>query len=96
MNREVLYLGRRRNAYIEGLELEESESLLDELWAHATQKTFTYSHEWSVGDVLMWDNRATLHRRDPFDQTARRYMMRTQIKGSCAPRATGSVVNRSA
>jgi taurine dioxygenase len=84
-DRDALYLGRRRNAYIEGLEVEESEKLLDELWAHATQEQFTYSHTWRVGDVLMWDNRATLHRRDPFDQTARRYMLRTQISGEAAP-----------
>jgi taurine dioxygenase len=38
-----------------------------------------------VGDVLMWDNRTTLHRRDPFDPSARRLMYRTQIKGKSAP-----------
>ncbi|HUS98256.1 MAG TPA: TauD/TfdA family dioxygenase, partial [Hyphomicrobiaceae bacterium] len=59
--REVLYLGRRRNAYVEGLELADSETLLDGLWAHATQQKYTYAHQWQVGDVLMWDNRATLH-----------------------------------
>lgn len=86
--REVLYLGRRRNAYIEGLDLDASESLLDELWAHASQEQFTYCHTWDVGDVLMWDNRATLHRRDPFDPNARRYMLRTQVKSAVAPRAS--------
>ncbi|MEM7190615.1 MAG: TauD/TfdA family dioxygenase [Pseudomonadota bacterium] len=85
--REALYLGRRRNAYIEGLELAESEELLDELWTYATQPQFTYSHTWQVGDVLMWDNRATLHRRDPFDPDARRYMLRTQIQCATPPRA---------
>jgi taurine dioxygenase len=85
--REVLYLGRRRNAYIEGLELAQSERLLDELWAHATQPRYTYAHAWRVGDVLMWDNRSTLHRRDPFDAAARRYMLRTQIKCDSPPRA---------
>ncbi|MEL7542947.1 MAG: TauD/TfdA family dioxygenase [Pseudomonadota bacterium] len=85
--REVLYLGRRRNAYVEGMSLEESEALLDALWAHATQDAFAYSHTWSIGDVLMWDNRATLHRRDPFDASARRYMLRTQISGAVVPQA---------
>ena len=84
--REVLYLGRRRNAYVEGLDLAASEALLDELWAHAARDEFTYRHVWSVGDVLMWDNRATLHRRDLFDQEARRYMLRTQIGSEVAPR----------
>ncbi len=82
---DVLFLGRRRNAYIEGLSLDESEQLLDELWSFATQDQFSYSHQWRVGDVLMWDNSATLHRRDPFDPLARRYMLRTQIKGKGVP-----------
>ncbi len=83
--REVLFLGRRRNAYVEGLSLAQSEKLLDDLWQHATADNLSYSHQWQVGDVLMWDNRATLHRRDPFDQNARRYMLRTQIKGKERP-----------
>lgn len=83
--RDVLYLGRRRNAYVEGMALEDSEALLDELWAFATRPEFTYAHEWRVGDLLMWDNRSTLHRRDPFDANARRYMLRTQIQGQAMP-----------
>ncbi|MFK7945850.1 MAG: TauD/TfdA dioxygenase family protein [Paracoccaceae bacterium] len=84
---EVLYLGRRRNAYVEGLGQEESDALLDDLWAHATQPQFAYTHRWAVGDLLMWDNRATLHRRDPFDVAARRLMHRTQIRGAKPPEA---------
>jgi alpha-ketoglutarate-dependent taurine dioxygenase len=82
---EVLFLGRRRNAYVEDLSLQQSEQLLDELWQQATAPHLSYSHQWQVGDVLMWDNRSTLHRRDPFDQNARRYILRTQIKGSKPP-----------
>src|SRR5207249_2168809 len=78
--RPCLFLGRRRNSYIVGMELDESEALLDELWAHATQAQFTFCQEWRVGDVLIWDNRCTLHRRDSFDPNARRLMHRTQIK----------------
>ncbi|MEA3193430.1 MAG: taurine dioxygenase [Betaproteobacteria bacterium] len=78
--RQALFLGRRRNSYIEGLELAESEALLDALWAHATQARFVFRQEWRVGDVVIWDNRCTLHRRDPFDPAARRLMHRTQIK----------------
>ncbi len=83
--REALYLGRRRNAWVEGLERAESEALLDELWAHATQDQYCYKHRWRVGDVLIWDNRATLHRRDPFDAAARRLMHRTQVRGGARP-----------
>ncbi|HXU42738.1 MAG TPA: TauD/TfdA family dioxygenase [Burkholderiales bacterium] len=78
--RRALFLGRRRNSYVEGLELAESEALLDALWQHATQARFVFRQEWRVGDVVVWDNRCTLHRRDPFDPAARRLMHRTQIK----------------
>jgi len=86
-NRRVLYLGRRRNAYIEGLSLLESEALLDELWDHATREELEWHNEWRVGDLVLWDNRCTMHRRDPFDAESRRVMHRTQIKGETRPRA---------
>ena len=79
--RPALFLGRRRNSYIVGLELAESEALLDRLWAHATQPAFTFRQQWQPGDLILWDNRCTLHRRDAFDPAARRIMHRTQIKG---------------
>lgn len=79
-----LYLGRRRNAYVMGLELAESERLLDEIWSYV--ETAVYRHRWAVGDLVLWDNRTTMHRRDAFDPKARRVMHRTQIKGSGAPR----------
>lgn len=77
-----LYLGRRRNAWLEGLSLEESNALLDQIWATATADALAWRHHWRVGDVVMWDNRCVMHRRDAFDPTARRVMHRTQIKGS--------------
>ena len=80
--RRVLYLGRRRNAYIGGLPLAESEALLDELWSFASRDEITWRNEWQVGDVVLWDNRCTMHRRDPFDPHSRRIMHRTQIKGA--------------
>ena len=83
--RPALYLGRRRNAYIEGLELAESEALLDELWQHVDDDRFTWTNVWRPGDLVLWDNRCTMHRRDPFDPDARRIMHRTQIKGGGRP-----------
>jgi alpha-ketoglutarate-dependent taurine dioxygenase len=80
----ALYLGRRRNAYIVGLELAESERLLEELWSYV--ETAVYRHRWAVGDLVLWDNRTTMHRRDAFDPTSRRIMHRTQIKGSAKPK----------
>jgi taurine dioxygenase len=80
----ALYLGRRRNAYVIGLELDESERLLDEIWSFV--ETAVYRHQWALGDLVLWDNRTTMHRRDAFDGKARRVMHRTQIKGSSAPK----------
>jgi taurine dioxygenase len=79
--RRALYLGRRRNAYIEGLSLDDSNALLDEIWTRATRDSLTWRHQWEVGDLVLWDNRCTLHRRDAFDPAARRVMHRTQIRG---------------
>ncbi|BAM89604.1 TauD/TfdA family dioxygenase [Bradyrhizobium oligotrophicum S58] len=84
--RQMLYLGRRRNAYLVGLELAESEALLDELWTYVARPEFAWEHVWKVGDLVIWDNRSTMHRRDPFDDHARRIMHRTQIKGTDRPR----------
>ncbi len=85
--RRALYLGRRRNAYIGGLPLAESEALLDELWSYTAREDVSWGHEWRTGDVVLWDNRCTMHRRDPFDPESRRVLHRTQIKGETRPSA---------
>jgi taurine dioxygenase len=85
--RKALYLGRRRNAYIGGLPLAESEVLLDELWRYATQDELTWRNEWRTGDLVLWDNRCTMHRRDAFDPPFSRILHRTQIKGEMPPSA---------
>jgi taurine dioxygenase len=79
--REALFLGRRCNAYIPGLSLADSEALLDALWAHATKDEFTWHQQWRAGDLILWDNRCVMHRRDAFDPATRRVMHRTQIQG---------------
>jgi taurine dioxygenase len=77
--RDALFLGRRTNGYVQGLPVAESESLLDALWAECTRPGLVYRHEWQVGDVLLWDNRCVIHRREAFDPSSRRIMHRTQI-----------------
>ena len=77
----MLFLGRRHAAYVNGCSLEESEALLNELWAHATQPRFCYEHDWAVGDVVVWDNRATLHKRDAFSSESRRVLYAAQVEG---------------
>ena len=79
--RKALFLGRRPSSYVVGLPVADSEALLDALWAHATQPRFAMCHRWQLGDVLMWNNLAVLHRRDPFDPKTRRIMHRSQIRG---------------
>jgi alpha-ketoglutarate-dependent taurine dioxygenase len=79
--RKALFLGRRRNAYINELDLDDSERLLDELWTHATRPELTWYQQWRVGDLILWDNRCVMHRRDEFDPASRRLMHRSQIKG---------------
>ena len=79
--RNMLFLGRRHGAYVNGCSLEDSEALLDSLWAHATQLRFCYEHRWQPGDVVVWDNRAALHRRDPFDPESRRVLYAAQVEG---------------
>jgi len=79
--RKALFLGRRPNAYIPGLPLAESEALLDALWAHCTKPEFAWYQQWRAGDLILWDNRCVMHRRDAFDPTTRRVMHRTQIQG---------------
>lgn len=83
----VLYLGRRRMSYISGLTLDDSEALLNELWQYPAAAHCIYKHRWTVGDLVLWDNRTTMHRRDPFPPAERRLMHRTQIKGVAAPAA---------
>ena len=85
---DALYLGRRPHAYVDGLPLDESEALLEALWAHAANPAFSWHHQWKLGDILVWDNRCAMHRRDAFDPQARRVMHRTQCKG--APLIEGS------
>ena len=84
--RKALYIGRRQNTYVNGLPLEESEALLDALWAHAEDLgTRTWHQRWRVGDLVIWDNRCVMHRRDAFSPAVRRVMHRTQVKAEAAP-----------
>jgi len=79
----ALYLGRRRvfpSQYIIGWDRKESEEMLDFLWEHATQDQFKYTHVWELGDMILWDNRCTMHYRDPINSDQLRVMHRTQMQ----------------
>jgi len=77
--RKALFLGRRDWAYIPGLSLADSEALLDEIWSYAAPAQFVWTQQWRVGDVVIWDNRSALHKRDDFDPAQRRLMRRCQV-----------------
>jgi alpha-ketoglutarate-dependent 2,4-dichlorophenoxyacetate dioxygenase len=78
--RKVLYLASHISG-IAGMLPAESRALLGELMAFATQPQFVYAHTWQVGDVVMWDNLATMHRAMPFDdQRYRRDVRRTTVR----------------
>jgi taurine dioxygenase len=79
--RKALYVNRLMTLSIEGLPEDESEELLDYLFDHQEQPQFVYQHVWRVGDILMWDNRCTLHARTDFSAEERRLMRRVAILG---------------
>ena len=58
-----------------------SEALLAKLWQHATQDKLKWTHDWAVGDLILWDNRCTMHQRTTIDHTQPRVMHRALIKG---------------
>jgi len=76
---KALYLDSTTTVGIEGMGDAAGSALLDEIYAFATQPEFVYRHVWKVGDVVMWDNGFTMHRRELFDPAARRLMKRTTI-----------------
>ena len=77
--KKVLYLGRREWAFIPGLSLDDSETLLGELWSYAATDSNTWGQQWQPGDLIIWDNRRVLHRRDDFPADSRRLMKRCQV-----------------
>jgi taurine dioxygenase len=81
--RKALYLNPNRMERIVGLERAESDRLLDELTAHATQPRYQYRHKWRQGDILIWDNRCTMHKANAdYPEGSRRFMHRIIVEGT--------------
>ena len=80
--RTSLYISPIYNDEVEGMEKTEAKALIDELTAFASQQQFVFSHRWETDDIVMWDNRCTMHAVTPFDPTERRVMHRTTIMGT--------------
>ncbi|MBL22355.1 MAG: taurine catabolism dioxygenase TauD [Rhodospirillaceae bacterium] len=79
--KKCLFLGRRLNSYIFDHSVEESEELLDAIWAHTCRDRYVWEHKWDVGDLLVWDNRCTMHHRNAFPADARRLMHKSITAG---------------
>ncbi len=81
--RKALYLNPNRMEQVAGMERAESDRLLDGLIAHATEERFQYRHKWSPGDVLVWDNRCSMHKANAdYPEGSRREMHRIIIEGT--------------
>jgi alpha-ketoglutarate-dependent 2,4-dichlorophenoxyacetate dioxygenase len=82
--RRCLFLGAHAS-YIEGLPIDDGRALLAELLEHVTQPRFRYRHEWTEGDLVIWDNRCVLHRATPYDSVRhQRLLQRTTVSGEPA------------
>jgi taurine dioxygenase len=78
--RKALYVSPRFTLGVEGLDYDEAQELLDELFAHQTRREFVFHHEWSLGDLVLWDNRCTVHYACGGHNEAR-HMHRTSVAG---------------
>jgi taurine dioxygenase len=78
----ALYLNTGRMEGIEGMSSDEGFALINELYAHATQPTYEYRHQWRVGDMVIWDNRSVMHQANAdYDPEEYRYLYRVMLKG---------------
>ena len=85
--RKSLYISGNVAYYVGGMALDEGRRLHAYLLDWVTQPQFVYEHRWTVGDVVMWDNRPTMHRVLPYDAAQRRVLQRTELKGTEIPQA---------
>lgn len=84
--RRCLFLSPHTMVKIDGMDPGEGRQLLDALIAHATQERFVYRHVWKKDDIIMWDNRCTMHSVEPFDNVnVRRVMHRVTLVGENKP-----------
>jgi taurine dioxygenase len=82
--RKALYVNRLMTFTVEGLDKAEGGALLDQLFDHIEQDQFIYAHKWRVGDLILWDNRCTLHARTDFSDRERRLLRRHVVEGDRA------------
>jgi taurine dioxygenase len=83
--RKAIYVNRLMTVSVEGMPREESDALLAAVFDHSEKPEFVYRHQWKVGDLIVWDNRCSMHARDDFPSDQRRLMLRTTVKGKQRP-----------
>jgi taurine dioxygenase len=83
--RKAIYVNRLMTVKIMDMPQDESDDILAKLYDHCERRDFVYEHEWSLGDLLLWDNRCSTHARTDFPSTERRLMFRTTVKGNVRP-----------
>lgn len=83
--RKAIYVNRLMTEYVVGMPRAESDALLARLFDHAERREFVYEHVWRVGDVVIWDNRCSMHARTDFPSTERRLMWRSTVEGTERP-----------
>jgi taurine dioxygenase len=79
--RKALYVNRLMTFTVDGMDEEQGTSLLNKLFDHIEQERFIYAHHWRVGDLVLWDNRCTLHARSDFSDKERRLLRRYTVLG---------------
>jgi taurine dioxygenase len=85
--RKVLYLDRLMTLKINGMSEDDSNALIEELVTHAEQPKFQYEHVWRAGDVILWDNIASMHARTEMPRDQRRVIRHCSVLGEVAPAA---------
>lgn len=80
--KRILFLDAATEVEVVGLSKQEGAELVGELREHLEQPRFRYTHQWSVGDIVYWDNQAVLHARTAFDPSSRRVLKRVSLAGS--------------
>ena len=78
--KKAIYVNRLMTLWIEGIDRDESDEILDYLFAHIEKPEFVYEHEWTVGELIMWDNRCSAHARTWFSPEKRRMMRRVTVR----------------
>ena len=83
--KKAIYVNRLMTEGILDMDQEEANGLLAVVFDHSERREFVYEHEWRVGDLLLWDNRCSMHARTDFPENERRLLWRTTVSGDGPP-----------